>query len=186
LRRENELLRRRLIAAGITFQRPDLPTEKEFDRLLALVISKYPRFRPQDAERYRELFVLAFEYLCEVRRRETADRGRSGSFWCDEFAVWAGRVGQPTNMSIGPLTAAALAHGDIIVEGLGHFPHSLALGLAYGGVGRAYRSAWRQVLQQSRLPGAAPDRDVPGEDRSNVTFRGGDDHVGGRAIGRTG
>jgi hypothetical protein len=75
----------RIIQEPPQFIRPaDFPTKSQFDSLLRIVLSAYPKLgSAADTHEYKDHFERAFLGLCHIRRRPVVDKQRTMSFWRD-------------------------------------------------------------------------------------------------------
>ncbi len=82
------------------------------------------------ADEHYSDFKLAFEYIAGIYRTEATDKRLAPFTWCDRVQDWqrgTGRGSRP--ITVRTFAAAALAHGDVLVE-LGANPALHAFGLS--------------------------------------------------------
>jgi hypothetical protein len=183
LRRRLTELTNQLLAAGVQPLAPaDLPDDREIDRLLPLVWTRYPVLRSVNDEEYREAFVATLRYLNQARRRAEPDTNYMTAFWCGEVGSFLRRLGLATpTVTVAPFTAAAVV-SHVAHAPLKRYPHDLAFGLALGDA-PASTCWWREVLRTGRVPDPIepPQQTFRGRPHEiSVTFSGGNRHVGGR------
>ena len=126
----------------------ELPTETEYQRLLGIVLTRYPQLRPHDTRGFEQEFRWAFRFLQHTGRDGKIDRNHDLLFWIDTAAAWlrehkiAHGVG-----GIGALAfaSAAIASGDILFTSLDEFPYVYFGLVPYGG-GIPAKDFWRRSL----------------------------------------
>jgi hypothetical protein len=169
LRRENQRLRGLLARAGILVcdVPADYPSEREFDRLLQIVLKAWPRLAPETrlvpddraAElraEFRKSFEASFLALCFLRRTDRINQVRSPADWKHDAEDWLMAQGFDNAISSTlPYMAAVCAHHDIPYTPMPTDPvnRSASFGLlVHGGtLGRAYRGAWRDLLERGQV-----------------------------------
>ena len=141
-----------------------LPTDAEFEQLIGIVFSRYPRLRSDD-EVFGAQFRAAFQYLLRTGRRDKLDMEHSVSWWCDTAIVWLRehQLAAPVSLGGVAFTAALVAHGDIPHTLSDSFPFDLSFGLQFGGGGRPSSNKWREVLVTGALlePSPSPHPTAP-------------------------
>ena len=137
------------------------PSDDEFERLVGLVLARWPILRPSSGEDWHGFVVqfrASFAYLLHTGRREKLDTDRSLSWWASDAVQWL-RQHQPGSIvSIGgaAFVAAALAQGDVAHTMSENFPFDFSLALQFGGGGVPSTDAWRDVLRTERLLEPSP------------------------------
>ena len=134
-----------------------LPTEEEFQRLLAVVIDRYPILKPRaDSPDYFTQFKAAFIRLLHCGRRDKVDNQRGLPFWLDDCREFCDRHRiHPSWITGAAFTAAVIAHGDIRFV-MDDWPHDTAFGLQFGGGGHPASDWWRRVLAGTLLSQTPP------------------------------
>jgi hypothetical protein len=137
-----------------------MPLEADLRRLLSIVGARFPNLRPKfsgprveaDEIEYFRQFGAAFRALGHMRRADALDRKHAATFWADSAEDLLRAQGASESVSVGPLTTALIAHGDIMFSDVARFPYDLEFGLCVGGAGRPARDAWRRVLATGQAP----------------------------------
>jgi hypothetical protein len=143
----------RVQITGAPLRRMPLPTDEEYERLLDLVLTRWPELRPRSDQTFGAQFYFAFLRLQHLGRRDRLDMERSPSWWADDARNWLRehQLGGRVLVSAAAFTAAAIA------DGVGHtapdnFPCDMSFALQFGGGGRASSHGWRQILATGSLP----------------------------------
>jgi hypothetical protein len=137
-----------------------MPSEAELRRLLSIVGARFPNLRPKfsgpraeaDEIEYFRQFGAAFRALGHMGRSDALDRKHAATFWADSAEDLLRAQGASETVSVGPLTTALIAHGDILFSDVARFPYDLEFGLCIGDAGRPARDAWRRVLNTGQAP----------------------------------
>jgi hypothetical protein len=138
-----------------------LPTEDEFQRLLTIVLDRYPILRPrEDTEDFRAQFRAAFIRLAHCGRRDKPDTERGLGWWLDDAQEWCRRHQvNPSWIGGAAFTAAVIAHGDIRYV-IDDWPHDFAVALQFGG-GYEPKDWWRRALAGTLLEPTPPPYPKP-------------------------
>jgi hypothetical protein len=154
-----------------------LPTDSEYDRLLAIVIAKYPQLGyPKDVDPvdFRAQFCAAFLFAAHHGRRTTLDRERDLNWWNDNCVHWCREHRVPPSWMTGAaLAAGVVAQGDVLFAPLDRFPLEQRFGLQFGGGGSRAGDWWRRALAGTLLEPAESPFPRPAQNRSAVQQRGG-------------
>lgn len=135
-----------------------LPSDDEYDRLLAIVTGKYKQLacsRDVDPADFAAQFRAASMFAAHHGRRNDLDMQRDLSWWFDNCRHWCREHAvQPSWMTGAALTAAVVAQADILFSPLDHFPLEVRFGLQFAGGGSATSDWWRRALTGTLLPPA--------------------------------
>jgi hypothetical protein len=124
-----------------------LPTDDEFERLLEVVLMRYPTLRPAHGEEaeFFSGFRAAFRFVQHHGRRAEPDRQRALGWWIDTARDWVSqnKIGA-FPISGTAFVAAVIAAGDVSFSS----PEEpgFAIGLQFGGGGIPSKDWWRRVL----------------------------------------
>jgi hypothetical protein len=139
----------------------DLPNDDEADRLLAMVLVRWPQLMlaPGRAQERRDSFRAALHYLTFYRRSDKLNTGVAVAAFADEYNTWL--KGQRGLRCFDHVTSRLL-YSACIVQGILYapptrYPYDLALGLtAHSTTSRPAPAVWRDTLNNSRLPEPTP------------------------------
>jgi hypothetical protein len=125
------------------------------------VLSRHPQLGPrapsnsrwQDAEHEEHFtaFVKAFRALGDFGRAEKPDFKHAAIFWVDRIEERLHADGISGGISLPPVTAAIVAHGDIPFAPLDRHPHDVSFGLRDGDVGTPASDGWRKILTTGKV-----------------------------------
>ena len=144
--------------SGVRFTYPvrrvAVPTAEESERLLSLVIERWPQLQRVDGAE----FVVAFHRILHLGRRDKLDTERGLSFWCDDVRAWQQQQQIATNVFVGGMafTAAVLAQNDVDHTMSDRYPFDLSFALQFAGGGRASSEKWREALVTGKLLEPSP------------------------------
>ena len=137
-----------------------LPSDDQFERLIGLVLARWPQLRPRAGEDWHGFVVqfrAAFRRVRYLGRQSKLDTLRGLGWWTDDCCSWL-RDHPPSVVSISgnAFTAAILAQGNVAHTVGDNYPYDLAFGLLFAGGEVASEDQWREVLATGRLLEPSP------------------------------
>jgi hypothetical protein len=144
------------VGVRITYpqRRVALPTSEEFEKLLSIVTARWPQLQRSDGAE----FVIAFNRILRLGRRQKLDTERGLAFWTDDVRAWQHQHQISPNVFVGGVsfTAAVLAQNDVDHTMSDRYPFDLSFALQFGGGGHPSTDSWREGLATGRLLEPAP------------------------------
>jgi hypothetical protein len=140
----------------VTFPRTspiELPSDRQYQQLLAIVARVHPSVVPRDHDREFFLgFVGSFERIAHLRRSDEPNRKMTAYDWATETHRWLRERDTPAEATNGSFFAAVIAAGDVAFS-LGQRNAGLPalVGLTYDRDCRtAMTAGWRGVLERGQ------------------------------------
>lgn len=138
-----------------------LPSDDEFEKLIGLVLARWPILRPSagaDWHSFVVQFRAAFVYCSHMGRREKLDTDRGLAWFASDALQWLRqhRPGSVVSISSAAFASAILATGDIKHTMSQNFPFDFSLALQFGGGGFLSCDRWHEVLATGRLLEPSP------------------------------
>ncbi len=159
-----------------------LPSEGELEKMLDVVVAKYPKLRPysasdrfaaQDHANYLREFSSAFSYIAMRGRSTEVDTTRGVTWWAAEASEWNRQRNMPIDIGVGPFLAAVVAAGDIDFIESDMFGNVWSFALTPYSAGRPAQESWRDVLRgQLRKPLPGKHKPLSADERPSVRLEG--------------